>query len=125
MNFCFSFWYHKNLNQLKMDSRYPDLEFLHTININNTLFLRTILSNLLHPHLFYCFLLFWIFSLFTFQMLSPFLVPPQKTPSSHSSTLALLTSPPTPTSWTWHSPTLGHRTFTGPRASSPIDSHSH
>ena len=31
------------------------------------------------------------------------------------------TNPPTPASWPWHSPTLGHRAFTGPRASSPID----
>jgi hypothetical protein len=31
-----------------------------------------------------------------------------------------LTNPPTPSSWPWHSPILGHRTFTGPRASPPI-----
>jgi hypothetical protein len=44
---------------------------------------------------------------------------PLKTPvPSH---LALLTNSPTPTSWPWHSPTLGHRTFTGPRAPPPID----
>ena len=43
-------------------------------------------------------------------MLSPFL-----------SSLALLPNPPTPNSWTSDSPILGHRTFTGPRASSPID----
>jgi hypothetical protein len=35
--------------------------------------------------------------------------------------LTLLPNPPTPTSWPWHSPILGHRTFTGPRASLPID----
>jgi hypothetical protein len=33
----------------------------------------------------------------------------------------LLMSPPTPASWPWHSPILGHRTFTGPRAYPPID----
>jgi hypothetical protein len=33
----------------------------------------------------------------------------------------LLTSKPTPTSWPWHSPTLGHWAFTGPRTSPPID----
>ena len=32
-----------------------------------------------------------------------------------------LTNPPTPTSLPWHSPTLGHRAFSGPRASLPID----
>jgi hypothetical protein len=31
------------------------------------------------------------------------------------------TNPPTPTPWPWHSPTLGHRDFTGPRASPPSD----
>ena len=42
-----------------------------------------------------------------------------KTPIS--SPLPLLTNPPTPTSWPWHSPILGHRTFTGPTASPPIN----
>ena len=31
------------------------------------------------------------------------------------------TQPPPTTSWPWHSPTLGHRNFTAPRASPPID----
>jgi hypothetical protein len=35
--------------------------------------------------------------------------------------LPLLTNLPTPASWPCHSSTLGHRAFTGPRASSPID----
>jgi hypothetical protein len=35
--------------------------------------------------------------------------------------LPLLTNPPTPTSYPWYSPTLGHRAFTGPRDSPPID----
>ena len=35
--------------------------------------------------------------------------------------LPLLTNLPTPASWPWHSPILGHRTFTGPRASLPTD----
>ena len=50
-------------------------------------------------------------------MLSPFLVSPPKIPYP-------LFCPPAPTysaSWPRHSPTLGHRTFTGPRASPPID----
>jgi hypothetical protein len=33
----------------------------------------------------------------------------------------LLTNPPTPASWPWHSPVLGHIIFTRPRASPPID----
>ena len=33
---------------------------------------------------------------------------------------ALLPNPPTPTSWPWHSPVLGHM-ITRPRASPPID----
>jgi hypothetical protein len=37
------------------------------------------------------------------------------------SPLPLLTNLPTPTSWPWHSPILGHRIFTGPRASPPTD----
>jgi hypothetical protein len=52
-------------------------------------------------------------------MLSPFLVPPPKIPYP-------LPPPrppaPQPThSWPWHSPILGHRAFTGPRAPPPID----
>jgi hypothetical protein len=31
------------------------------------------------------------------------------------------TYPPTPTSLPWHSPTMGHLSFPGPRVSSPID----
>jgi hypothetical protein len=52
-------------------------------------------------------------------MLSPFLVSPLKVPYP-------LPPPPGPQSThshsqSWHSPILGHRTFTGPRASPPID----
>jgi hypothetical protein len=35
--------------------------------------------------------------------------------------LALLPYPPTPASWPWNSPVLGHIIFTRPRASPPID----
>jgi hypothetical protein len=35
--------------------------------------------------------------------------------------LPLLTNLSTPISWPWHSPTLGHRAFTGPGASPPTD----
>jgi hypothetical protein len=52
-------------------------------------------------------------------MLSHFLVFPPKIPYS-------LHLPPAPQttkfhSWSWHFPILGHRAFTGPRASPPID----
>ena len=50
-------------------------------------------------------------------MLVPSLIFPPKTPYP----LPVLTNPLTPASWPWHSPILGHRTFTGPRASPPID----
>jgi hypothetical protein len=62
---------------------------------------------------------YWTYSLFTFQMLSPFLVSPLKIP--YYLPLSLLHNTPTPSSWPWHSPVLGHRTFTGPRASPPTD----
>jgi hypothetical protein len=47
-------------------------------------------------------------------MLSP--KPPIPSPSP-----ALLPNPPTPASWLWHSPVLGHMIFARPRASPPID----
>jgi hypothetical protein len=50
-------------------------------------------------------------------MLSPFPVSSLKIPF----TLPLLPNPPTPTSWTWHSPILWHIIFKRPGASSPID----
>ena len=52
-------------------------------------------------------------------MLSPFLVSPPKIPYPlHPSPAPQLTHS---CSWPWHSPILEHRTFTGPRASPPID----
>ena len=44
---------------------------------------------------------------------------PSENPLSHPP--ALLTNTPIPTSWPWYSPTLGHRTFIGPRVSPPTD----
>jgi hypothetical protein len=59
------------------------------------------------------FFLNWIFSLFTFQMLSPFLVPHPWDPLSHPLFPCFYegVSPPThptPASLPWNSPTLGH-----------------
>ena len=52
-------------------------------------------------------------------MLSPFLVSSLKSPILFP--LALLPNPTTPASWPWHSPTLGPRIFSRPRASPPTD----
>jgi hypothetical protein len=62
---------------------------------------------------------YYIFTLFTFQMLSPFLV-------SSLKISYLLHAHPTNQhthshSQSWHYPILGHRTFTGPMASPPIN----
>jgi hypothetical protein len=68
---------------------------------------------------------YWIFSLFTSQMLSPFLVSSPEHPYPMALPLILwgcsLSNPSTPTSPSLHSPTLGNRAFNGPRASPPID----
>jgi hypothetical protein len=60
-----------------------------------------------------------MFSSFTFQMLSPFLVSSPNIPYTLPN--PLLTNSPTSTSCPWHSPILGHRIFPRPRASPPID----
>jgi hypothetical protein len=69
------------------------------------------------------FLIFFIFLLdilfIYILVLSPFLVSPLKT--LYPIPLPLFTNPPSPTSLSWHSPTLGHRAFSGPCASPPID----
>jgi hypothetical protein len=52
-------------------------------------------------------------------MLFSFLVSPPKT--TYTLPFPLFTNPPTPASWPWHSPTLGHQAFTEPRVSPPID----
>jgi hypothetical protein len=71
------------------------------------------------------FFFFWIFYLFTFQMLSPFLVSPPETSypilPPPDSMRVIPTHPPTPASPHWHSPTLGHWAFPGPRASFLMD----
>ena len=52
-------------------------------------------------------------------MLSSFLIFPLKIPIP--SPLPLLHNPPTLAFWSLHSPILGHRMFTGPKTSPPID----
>jgi hypothetical protein len=65
---------------------------------------------------FSLFLLYWIFNVFTFQILSPFPVSPWKPPSHpfFPCSMRVFPHPPTPTSLPWHAPTLGHRVFQGP-----------
>ena len=101
--------------------------FQYTIPLTNLCLQSTLNQvqnfDIIAPHLndFY-----WIFYLFTFQMLSTFLVFPPQTLYPIPLPLLLWGYPPThlptPTSLPSHSPTLGHQPFTGPRASSPIDS---
>jgi hypothetical protein len=44
-----------------------------------------------------------------------------KVPYTLSPSPVLLPNPPTPASWPWYSPVLGHIMFARPRASYPID----
>ena len=73
----------------------------------------------------YRFFLIGIFSLFTFQTFLPFQVSPSETPIPCLLLLSLWecssTHSPTPVFLPWHSPTLGHQTPSGSRASPPID----
>jgi hypothetical protein len=71
---------------------------------------------------------YWVIYLFTFQMLSHFPILPPETPYPIFPPPASMrvfphppTHPHTPASPPSHSPSLGHRAFTGPRASSPTD----
>jgi hypothetical protein len=76
-----------------------------------------------HSILIYLFIylkFYYLFSLFTFQLLSSFLDSPPKNHYPNHFPLPLLPNTPTPASRPWYSLMLGHRTFTGPRASPPI-----
>jgi hypothetical protein len=66
----------------------------------------------------YLFFLLDIFFIYILNIIPLSWFPLQK-PSSPP--LPLLTNPPTPASWPWLSPILGHRTFTGSRVSPPVD----
>jgi hypothetical protein len=59
---------------------------------------------------------FWLDFFIRYLLYLHFLVSPPKNPLSPPPS-----NSPTPPSWPCHSPTLGHWTFTGPRASPPID----
>jgi hypothetical protein len=63
-------------------------------------------------HLFFYFIFIghFLHLLFKCYFKSPLYPPP-----------ALLPNPPTPASWSWHSPVLGHMVFPRPRTSPPID----
>ena len=86
-------------------------------------------SSLYLPFCYCCclvvFFFYWIFSLFTFQMFSPFQGSSSETPYPISPSLSLWgcssTHSPTPLFLPWHSPTLGLWTPSDPRASPPTD----
>jgi hypothetical protein len=69
-----------------------------------------------------CSFIYFLLNVFFIYISNVILFPSftSKTPYP-SAPAPLLTNQPTPASWPWHSPTLEHRAFTGPRASSPID----
>jgi hypothetical protein len=72
----------------------------------------------------FSFFFYWTFYVFTFQMLSPFMVSTPEPPHSFLCLLLLGRSPSYPitsTSPHRHSPTLVNQLFIGPRASPPID----
>jgi hypothetical protein len=70
---------------------------------------------------------YWIFSLFTFQMLSTFLVPPLCPVKTHypitppPASMSVFPHPSTPAFLPSNYPPLGYWVFTGPKASPPID----
>ena len=66
----------------------------------------------------------WIFSLFTFQMFSPFQVSSLETPYPilpPPASMRVFHHPPTPILPPRYSPILGHQTPSSPRASPPTD----
>ena len=68
------------------------------------------------------FLFYWIFYLFTFQMLSPFLISPPETPYPISPIPASIRVCPQLSTHSYlPTLTLGHQAFTEPGNSSPID----
>jgi hypothetical protein len=74
--------------------------------------------------MFYLMLLFFLLDIFFIYIsnIIPFPgFPSEKHPAPLTSPFPLLTNPPTPTFWPWHSPTLEHRPFIGQRASPGID----
>jgi hypothetical protein len=66
---------------------------------------------------FLFFIIYFLYLHFKCYPLSLFSLPKPPIASPYS----LITNPSSPVFWPWHSPTLGHLAFTGPRASPPID----
>jgi hypothetical protein len=74
--------------------------------------------------LFFSLSFYWIFKKFIFKYYLLSWFPFQKPPIPSPPLLLWVcspTHPPTPSSLSWHSPTLGLQAFTGPKASLPID----
>ena len=69
-------------------------------------------------HFLYFFFSFFFYYLNNFFLYLQFKCYP-KSPLYPPSLPTLLPNPPTPTSWPWHSPVLGHIIFSRPRASPP------
>jgi hypothetical protein len=65
--------------------------------------------------------LLYIFLIYSSNILPFPGFPSENHPPPMSFPFPLLTNPPTPASWPWHSCTLGHRAFIGQRASPPIN----
>jgi hypothetical protein len=89
-------------------------------NMSCLVFLVSGLSHLAGSHV----LLFFFFTIYFFIYISnviSFPGFPSKNPLFPSPPPPLLTNPPTPASWLWRSPVLGHIKFAIPRASPPID----
>jgi hypothetical protein len=77
---------------------------------------------LTHSQKVFFFFFYWIFSSFTFQVLSTFQVFPPEPPypiSPSPTSMRVLTHPPTPIILPWHLLTLGHGTPTGSRTAPP------
>jgi hypothetical protein len=81
------------------------------------------LSPISVSHISFSFLNFYMFLLDIFFIYISYAIPFPSfcSKSSLYPPPALLPNPPTPTSWPWHSPLLGHVIFARPRASPPSD----
>jgi hypothetical protein len=108
--------------EMTTNSFWTEHLYSHSFSCSTTL-LRYFMSTGSVVAFFLNYVFYWIFSLITFQILSLFLTPLRDhypiplLPAS----MRVFYYPSCPTYPPWHSPTLRHRAFTGPRASSPID----
>jgi hypothetical protein len=90
------------------------VDFIVFVGMSHTHFIFFIL----YLHFFYKLDIFFIYIL-NFIPFPGF--PSDKHLPPITSPVPLLINTPNPSSWHWHSPTLGHRAFIGQRAYLPID----